>query len=165
MRAMATTPGEAPTRRVLRRVVLPAAPFDVWAALTRPAELSRWFGAHIISVDARPGGRLVMRDAQGGLHRAAVETAEPGIRFAFQWLLAAVGPAGAGPDRGEWSPGSRVEFVIEETGEGTVLTVVETAPAYGSTDLADAVAVSGPIFSTGSPQEPPGTPPLVKARV
>jgi uncharacterized protein YndB with AHSA1/START domain len=145
---------------VQRRVVFPVGRWDLWAALTRPEELSRWFGAEVLSVEARPGDRIVVRDAEGTLHRAIVETAEAPSRFAFRWLPAAVKP-GEGPNRDccEFSPGSRVEFLIEETDEGSALTVVETP--YG--DFLETVEISGPIFVSGGMADPVGAPPRIQA--
>jgi uncharacterized protein YndB with AHSA1/START domain len=153
--------------QVQRRVVFPAGCWEVWSALTRPEELSRWFGAEVVSVEPRRGGRLVARDAAGRRHRAVVEIADAPRRFAFRWLPALVGPGGGGE---EFLPGSCIEFVIEETGGGTALTVVETAPAAAI----EPVWVSGPVFAGGAPATrgaPPwpgapgfGGPPLIQAR-
>lgn len=142
--------------RVERRLILPAGRWDVWAALTRPAELSRWFGAEILSVELRPGGRIVARDAAGRVHRAVVETVEAPARFAFRWLPAAVGP-GRAP--AEFSPGAVVEFLVEETGEGTVLTVVETPWS----ESVQAVLAEGPVFMAGGLPDPAGAPPRIQA--
>src|SRR5258708_31520430 len=87
--------------RVEKRVVYPVGREEVWAAITRPEELSRWFGMEVVSLDLRPAGRIVFKDGGGTSRRALVEEVEPPCRFVFRWLPA---PAG-GPARG---PGSRV---------------------------------------------------------
>lgn len=109
-----------PRAKVERRVVFPVGRPEVWSAITQPRELSRWFGADVVSLDLRPAGRMVVRDADGASRRALIETVDAPRRFAFRWL-----PAPAGPGRGA-DPGSRVEYVLEEVPGGTALTVVET---------------------------------------
>src|SRR5438309_8226339 len=105
--------------RVEKQVVYPVGPEEVWAAITRPEELSGWFGMEVVSLDLRPAGRIVFKDAGGTARRALVEEVEAPSRFAFRWL--------PGPAAGlALDPGSRVEFVIEEVPGGTALTVVET---------------------------------------
>jgi uncharacterized protein YndB with AHSA1/START domain len=153
--------------RVQRRVVFPAGCWEVWSALTRAEELARWFGTEVVSVEPRPGGRLVARDAAGRLHRAVVEVADAPRRFAFRWLPALAGPGGGGE---EFLPGSCIDSVIEETGGATAVTVVETAPAAAI----EPVWASGPVFAGGAPATPGGPatpgapgfggPPLIQAR-
>ena len=74
--------------RVERQAVYPVGREEVWAAITRPQELSRWFGAEVVSLDLRPAGRIVVRDAGGASRRALIETVEAPRRFAFRWLPA-----------------------------------------------------------------------------
>ena len=40
--------------RVEKRIVYPVGREEVWAAITRPEELSRWFGMEVVSFDLRP---------------------------------------------------------------------------------------------------------------
>src|SRR5438132_838455 len=87
--------------RIEKRAVYPVGRREVWAAITRPEELSRWFGSEVVALDLRPGGRIVFRDGSGESHRALVEVVEAPSRFAFRWLPA---PVRAGSDR---RPGSR----------------------------------------------------------
>jgi len=97
-----------------RRALLPASPEEVWAALTESGELSRWFGGSV-ELDPSPGGRVTV-DTPAGIRRGLVEELEPPHRLSFRWL----------PDLGARSPRTRVEFVLEEVTEGTLLTVVES---------------------------------------
>ncbi len=85
-----------PRARVEKRVVYPVGREEVWAAITRPEELSRWFGMEVVSLDLRPAGRIVFKDGGGTSRRALVEEVEPPCRF------------------------------VLEVPEGTALTVVET---------------------------------------
>src|SRR5712691_5632926 len=143
--------------RVEKRVVYPVGREEVWAAITRPEELSRWFGMEVVSLDLRPAGRIVFRDGGGTSRRALVEEVEPPWRFVFRWLPA---PAG-GPGR---DPGSRVDFSLEEVPGGTALTVVETP----SLAVGEMIPMGGPVFLAGSMPDPPdpiGAPPRIMVEV
>ena len=132
--------------KVERRVVFPVGVWEVWGALTRRDKLSEWFGEEVVSLDLRPGGRLVFRGAGGQLRRAIVEVVDAPERFAFRWLPAPLPPDGGLPSR---APGSRVEFVIRPQDAGTALTVVET-PAVALPAPGEMLPLSGPII-VGAP--------------
>src|SRR3982074_2249828 len=59
-----------PRARVEKQIVYPVGREEVWAAITRPEELSRWFGMEVVSLDLRPAGRIVFRHPGGTSHRA-----------------------------------------------------------------------------------------------
>lgn len=100
----------------------PASRDEVWAALTEPDQLADWFGASVVELDIRPGGRLVVRDEDGIVRRALVETVEPNERLRFRWLAMEEGPGGE-----RWpAPAATVDIHLTETPDGTELTVVET---------------------------------------
>ena len=101
---------------VRRDIVLPAAPEEVWAALTEPDRLREWF-ANDVTLDPRPGGTGTFRWDDGEERQAVVEVVEEGRRLAFDWR------------DGEAGVPTKVEFTLEELAEGTRLTVVESAPA------------------------------------
>src|ERR1700742_2036170 len=103
---------------VEREVYLEARPEVVWAAVTRPEELARWYAFGGADVDLRPGGRLVMRWEEHGEYLCFVETVEPGRRFAYRY---AVDP-GVEPAPGQ---SNLVEFTLTPEGEGTRLRGVE----------------------------------------
>lgn len=139
--------------RVERKVVLQAPPPAVWAALTTAEELSRWFGLEVLTLELRPGGRIVFRDPEGQLRRAVIETVEAPVRFVFRWLPALVrGDSGAGR-----APGSIVELVLEEVPDGTALSVVETPWV----PLDEGSWTSGPVYTAGAVADPPGAPPRI----
>jgi len=142
--------------KVERRVVFPVGAWEVWAALTRPDRLSEWFGEEVVTLDLRPGGRLVFRDARGQLRRAIIEVVDAPERFAFRWLPTRVLPGGLVPER---SPGSRVEFVLRPEESGTSLTVVETPPVALPVP-GERIAVPGPIIVGAPPSltDPYGLP-------
>jgi uncharacterized protein YndB with AHSA1/START domain len=138
--------------RVEKRIVYPVGREEVWAAITRPEELSRWFGMEVVSFDLRPVGRIVFKDAGGASRRALIEEVEAPLRFAFRWLP---GPAaGLAHD-----PGSRVEFVLEEVPGGTALTVVETP----SLAVGEMIPMVGPVVIGSSMPDPIGAPPRIMA--
>lgn len=139
-----------PRARVEKRVVYPVGREEVWAAITRPEELSRWFGMEVVSLDLRPAGRIVFKDGGGTSRRALVEEVEPPCRFVFRWLPT---PAG-GPAR---DPGSRVDFLLEEVPEGTALTVVETP----SLAVGEMIPMVGPVFLARPMPDPVGAPPRI----
>jgi uncharacterized protein YndB with AHSA1/START domain len=143
-----------PRARVEKRVVYPVGREEVWAAITRPEELSRWFGMEVVSLDLRPAGRIVFKDGGGTSRRALVEEVEPPCRFVFRWLPT---PAG-GPAR---DPGSRVDFFLEEVPGGTALTVVETP----SLAVGEMIPMVRPVFLAGSMPDPVGAPPRIMVGV
>lgn len=108
--------------KIERTASLPATREEVWAALTQPERLSDWFGADVVELDIRPGGRLVFRDEDGVVRRALVEAVEPPALLSFRWLAMEEGPDG------ETRPAvaATVELRLTETPHGTELTVVET---------------------------------------
>src|SRR5260370_8345890 len=111
----------SPRARVEKRVVSPVGREEVWAAITRPEELSRWFGMEVVSLDLRPAGRIVFKDGGGRSRRALVEEVKPPCRFVFRWMPT---PAGApAPD-----PASRVDSSPAQTPSGPPLSAHNTPP-------------------------------------
>ena len=99
---------------VVREVVFPASPEEVWEALTEPERLEEWF-ANEVELDARPGGAGVFRWGDGDERHATVREAEPAERLVLDW-----------DDAGE------VVFTLEEVPEGTRLLVRERAPEWST---------------------------------
>ena len=97
---------------VTREVRLDAPPEEVWEAITDSAALSEWLAPEV-ELDAREGGELVCRFADGEERRGEVELVEEAERLAFHWWR-----EGAGP--------SRVELTVDAVADGTLLTVTET---------------------------------------
>ena len=107
---------------IVREVVFPVPPDEVWEALTEPERLEEWF-ANDVELDPRPGGGGVFRWDNGEERRAVVEEAEPGERLAL-----------------EWEDGGEVVFTLEEVEEGTRLTVRETSPDFATALALQALA-------------------------
>ena len=96
---------------ILREVVFPAPPDEVWEALTEPERLEEWF-ANDVELDVRPGGAGVFRWDDGEERHAVVREAEPGERLVL-----------------DWDEDGEVAFTLEEVPEGTRLLVRETSPS------------------------------------
>ena len=87
---------------------------DVWAALTEAERLADWF-ANDVEFDLRPGGSASFRWGNGEERHATITEVEPEERLALRW-----------DDEGE------VEFTLDDDADGTLLTVVETSPAWSA---------------------------------
>lgn len=109
---------------VRRTIEIRAARERVWAALTQPEELLRWFPSEHAAVDLRPGG-LASFVWDESADEAVVDVVEPLSRFVFRWR-----PAGL--DR----PYTTVSFELDEIENGTRLTLVES----GFASLPDQIA-------------------------
>jgi uncharacterized protein YndB with AHSA1/START domain len=101
-----------------RELILPVPPERVWTALTRPDQLSAWFGTQA-TIDLRPGGEVIFTwdgsTGPRGTNRGVIEVVEPPNRFAFRWQLS--------PDTVQMT---RVEFMLQPHPEGTRLRLVES---------------------------------------
>src|SRR5947207_3245969 len=100
----------------MREAVLPASREDVWDAITRPDRLSEWFGGEV-AIDPAPRGHVEHRAPDGSHRSGFVLSADRPVRLVFWWRPA---------DEDSLDDGSRVEFVLLEHADGTVLTVSET---------------------------------------
>jgi uncharacterized protein YndB with AHSA1/START domain len=108
-RAVATVPDE------LGRAIEVSAPRErVWAALTRPEELVRWFPTQGAEIDLRPGGHASFVWEESA-DEAVIEVVEPPSRLVFRWRP-------AGTDR----PYTTVSITLEDVPGGTRLTLVES---------------------------------------
>lgn len=96
---------------VEREIVLPASQKDVWEEVIDPSRLGEWFGADVDGELSE--GELVRFATPDGERRVVVERVEPPRRLVFRWL----------PTLDE-AP-SRVEIVIDEVPDGSVVHVIE----------------------------------------
>ena len=107
----------------IERETMIAAPVErVWALLTEPEHVGRWFGDAGAEIDLRPGGEMVMRWAEHGSSRARVEVVEPHRRFAYRWAPFS-DPGGDEPVEGN---STLVEFTLSPEDGATRLRVVES---------------------------------------
>ena|ERR1051326_2340305 len=103
-----------------REMTLTAPVERVWAALTDPKELVKWFGDGA-EVDLRPGGAMLLSFGHDRVP-AVVEAVEPMRRFAYWWT----------PGDGSGQPVTEesrtlVDFTLAPTADGgTKLRMVES---------------------------------------
>jgi uncharacterized protein YndB with AHSA1/START domain len=93
---------------VTREVELPAPPDEVWEALTDAERLEEWFATEV-ELEVRTGGLGIFRWGNGETRTAVVEEVDPPRRFGFRWI----------------DDESKVQFELEETPDGTRVTVRE----------------------------------------
>ncbi len=105
---------------VVREIVLPEPPGEVWAALTEPERLEEWFAPEV-ELDAEPGGAGTFRWGDGEERHAVVVEVEPERRLVYTW------------DDGEEE--SRVVLELEPVEEGTRPTVTEAPTGEWSAAL------------------------------
>jgi uncharacterized protein YndB with AHSA1/START domain len=99
---------------ILREVVFPVEPDELWEVLTDADELREWFATEV-DFDARPGGRGSFRWENGEERSGTVREAEPGERLVLDW-----------DDEGS------VELTLLPDEEGTKLIVRETSPEWST---------------------------------
>lgn len=101
-----------------RTTELPHPVGRVWAALTDPAQFSRWF-SETAAWELREGAPMTMGWDEHGIAPAVIVVVEPETRFAYRW----------GSEDRPLEPGQStlVEWTLQPNGEGgTTLTVVES---------------------------------------
>ena len=106
-------------RRVERSTDLPLEQEEAWRAVTAPDELEQWLAPEV-DIDLREGGRVVVRDDDGGSREGTVVDVEPPSRWVFTW-----DDLGDGP--------STVEIHVEPGRDGSRVRIIEHA---GERDLA-----------------------------
>ena len=113
--------------RIEREIFINAPQRVVWAALTEPGHVARWFGDSA-EVDLQPGGKMVFGWTEYGNHHAVVERVEPPGFFSYRWGHGAEVMPAAGNS-------TLVEFSLTPAEPGTMLRVVETG--FASLDASD----------------------------
>ena len=113
------------TDRIEKRIVLRAPRARVWQALANAEAFGEWFGVKLKGSFA-PGARLPGEITHKGYEHVrfeiTVERMEPEKLFSWRWHPHAIDP------KMDYTaePTTLVVFELEETAEGTVLTVVES---------------------------------------
>jgi uncharacterized protein YndB with AHSA1/START domain len=98
---------------IRREVLFESVPREeVWSALTDSERLEDWF-ANDVDLDLWPGGEASFRWSNGEERLATVTEVDPERRLVF-----------------EWADDGIVEFTLDDTEDGTVLTVVESSPSW-----------------------------------
>lgn len=113
------------TDRIEKRVVLRAPRSRVWRALTDASEFGSWFGVTLqapFTEGATVRGQITHPGYQHLTMELIVERLEPERYFAYRWHPYAIDP------KIDYSqePATLVEFRLEDAGEGTTLTIVES---------------------------------------
>ena len=107
--------------KITQTLDFPFAPERVWRAVTKPEELSQWFGDRIM-MEPVVGSDIVFIWKEHGRSTGRVEAFEPPHTFAFRWR--AHGVAEDAPLAADNS--TLVTFTLTPIGDGTRLEVVET---------------------------------------
>lgn len=113
------------TDRIEKKIVLKAARARVWRALTSVPEFNAWFRVNLKG-EFRPGatlrGNITYPQYEHLTAELTVEQVRPQELFSYRWHPYAVDP------NVDYSsePTTLVEFRLQETPEGTLLTVVES---------------------------------------
>jgi uncharacterized protein YndB with AHSA1/START domain len=116
---------ETSTDRIEKKIALRAPLSRVWRALTDAGQFGTWFGVKLeggFAVGERVAGKITYPGYEHLSMEIWVERIEPQTRFSFRWHPYAVDPS---IDYSK-EPTTLVEFRLEETPEGTALTVIES---------------------------------------
>lgn len=111
--------------RIEKRAVLRATRARVWRALTDAGEFGKWFGVSLegpFTEGATVRGRITHPGYEHLTMEVVVERMEAERYFSFRWHPGAIDP------KIDYSqePKTLVEFRLEESAEGTILTIVES---------------------------------------
>jgi uncharacterized protein YndB with AHSA1/START domain len=111
--------------RIEKQVTLDAPRSRVWRALTDVAQFNAWFGVKL-SAPFAPGaevsGQITIREYDHVTMTIWIEAMEPERFFSFRWHPYAIEP---GVDYAA-EPTTLVSFTLEDAGQGTRLTIVES---------------------------------------
>jgi uncharacterized protein YndB with AHSA1/START domain len=113
------------TDRIEKTIVLRAPRAIVWRALTTAEEFGEWFGAKLsgaFAPGARVSGRITIPGYDHLTIEMLIERVEPERVLAYRWHPHAVD---AGVDYSA-EPMTLCEFTLEDTPDGTRLTIVES---------------------------------------
>lgn len=116
---------ETSTDQIEKKIALRAPLSRVWRALTDAGEFGAWFGVKLegrFAVGERIAGNVTYPGYEHLMMELWVERIEPQTLFSFRWHPYAVDPS---IDYSK-EPTTLVVFRLEETPEGTALTVVES---------------------------------------
>ena len=113
------------TDRIEKRVTLRAPRARVWRALTNADEFGQWFGVKLagpFAAGAAVRGKMTHPKYDHLTLEVIVERMEPERYFSYRWHPYAVDP------NADYSnePMTLVEFRLEASGDGTILTIVES---------------------------------------
>lgn len=115
------------TDRIERQIVLKAPRSRVWRALSNAEEFGTWFGVALQGKTFAAGQRMQWQMNGSCGHNdltfdVMIERLEPEDLMSYRWHPYAVDPS---IDYSQ-EPTTLVEFTLQETGEGTLLNIVES---------------------------------------
>jgi uncharacterized protein YndB with AHSA1/START domain len=123
---------------VRRTVTIAATPDKVWAAITEPQHLVRWFGQRAELPELAVGARGLLGFDGFGDFPLRIEELDPPHAIAYRWSNDNASPVD--PDDVVFERSTVFRFTLEAIPGGTSLTVIET----GFDSLADpAAAMAG----------------------
>jgi uncharacterized protein YndB with AHSA1/START domain len=105
-----------------RQLVIPVGRQRVWEAITAPDQIAAWF-SDTVTMELEPGSPIVFHWDGYGDRRGQVETVDPHNRFAYRWIPTDETDQSIPFDE---VPSTLVEYTLEETSEGTRVTVTES---------------------------------------
>jgi uncharacterized protein YndB with AHSA1/START domain len=105
-----------------REITIDAPPERVWALITEPEHLARWFGDESAEIELRPGGAFRLSWKSMGTSHGRVVAVEPYTRFAYRWSVLD-GHWGVEPTD---ENATLVEFTLRPVGSATLVRVVES---------------------------------------
>ena len=113
------------TDRIEKTITLRAPRSRVWRALTDHREFGQWFRCALdrpFAPGATVHGKITLEGYDHLTMEIVIERIEPERLFSYRWHPYAIDPAV------DYSaePPTLVEFTLDETADGTVLTVVES---------------------------------------
>jgi len=113
---------------VRRTVTIAASPEKVWAAITEPQHLVRWFGQRAELPELAVGARGMLGFDGYGDFPLRIEELDPPHTIAYRWSNDnATPPADLdASDEVVFARSTVVRFTLEQAPKGTSLTVVET---------------------------------------
>jgi uncharacterized protein YndB with AHSA1/START domain len=107
--------------RIEREITIAAPVERVWAVLTEPEHVGKWFGqGPPARIDLRPGGTMQLDHGEYGLFPTRIEKADPPHYFAYRWA------SGYPGEEATEDNATLVEFTLTGDGDGTLLRVVES---------------------------------------
>ena len=113
------------TDRIEKRVVLRAPQTRVWRAITRAEEFGTWFRMNLegeFAEGATIRGRVTHPGYEHLKVEMHVERIEPERYFSYRWHPYPIDPA----VNYSTEPTTLVEFTLQETADGTTVTIVES---------------------------------------
>ncbi|MFI9005797.1 TIGR03618 family F420-dependent PPOX class oxidoreductase [Actinosynnema sp. NPDC053489] len=107
--------------RIEREVVISAPVQQVWAALTEPEHVGRWFGSGAPArIEPRPGGIMHLDHGEHGQFPTTIRVIDPPHRFAYLWAAAHPGEVATEANA------TLVEFTVAPHGDGSLVRLVES---------------------------------------